>query len=64
MILKELKKGEYFTRKNIPYPTDNQVYIRGDYDRTSKKYSCLHFNDINREIFLKGDTIIYTDFTF
>ena len=43
MILKELKKGEYFTRKNIPYPTDNQVYIRGDYDRTSKKYSCLHF---------------------
>ena len=64
MKLKELKKGDFFTRKEIEYPKDNQVWIRGHYDRTSKTYSCINFNDINREIFLKGTTPVYTNFIF
>ena len=62
--LKDLKQGEYFTRKPNEYPTDKQVLVRGEYDRTSKRYSCLHFDDINNEILLKGETLVYTDFTF
>ena len=38
MMLKNLKKGEYFTIKPIEAPTEKQVYIKGDYDRASKNY--------------------------
>ena len=64
--LKNLKKGDYFTLKPIEEPTGNQVYIRGDFVRVDglNKYSCIKFNDMNAERFLKGDTIVYTDFIF
>lgn len=62
--VKQLKKGEFFTRKPIASPTEKQVLVRGEYDRTSKRFSCHHWDDINHEIFLKGDTKAYTDFTF
>ena len=62
--LSELKKGDFFTRKPCEYPSDKQVLIRDDYDRSSKKFSCIHFDDICNEIFLKGATVVYTDFTF
>lgn len=62
--LKELKQGEYFTLKPIECPTDRQVFIRGEYERSEKKYSCGRFDDISYERFLKGTTIVYTDFTF
>lgn len=62
--LKDLKKGEYFTLKPITNPTEKQVYIKGDYDRTEKKYDCGRFHDISLNKYIKGDTIVYTDFTF
>lgn len=62
--LKELKQGEYFTLKPIEYPTDRQVFIRGEYERSEKKYCCGRFDDISYCRFLKGTTIVYTDFTF
>lgn len=40
MTVKQLKQGEYFTRKPIAEPKENQVYIRGEYDRSTKKYIC------------------------
>lgn len=64
MKLKDLKKGDYFTRKNIEYPTGKDVWIKGDYDRSLKKYSCINWLDINKEIFLKPDTEIFVDFIF
>lgn len=64
MKLSELKKGEYFTKKPIEYPSENQVFIRGEYDRSSKKYSCLRFSDVNDEQFIKGDKEVFTDFIF
>lgn len=64
MKLKDLKKGDYFTGKNIEYPTEKQVYIKGDYDRSLKKYRCINFSDISKEIFLKPDTEIFVDFIF
>lgn len=64
--LKDLKQGEYFTRKKIDYPTDRQVFIRGGYDRTTEKYICIRFSDINSWIYLKGDTVVFDsdDFIF
>lgn len=64
MKLKELKKGDYFTKKSIENPTESQVWIRGDYDRSLKKYECSNFADVNKTCFIKGDREIYTDFTF
>jgi len=62
--LKDLKRGEYFTLKPIAEPTERQVYIRGDYDRFDKRYECMRFDDISLARMLKGDTYVYTDFTF
>ena len=64
MTIKELKKGQWFTLKPIAEPKENQVYIRGDYDRSSKKYACGRFDDCCFEKEFKGDKVVYTDFTF
>lgn len=64
ITLKELKAGEWFTRKPIEEPKESQVFIRRDYCRQDKKYSCERFSDMNSEIFLKGSTVVYTDFIF
>jgi hypothetical protein len=64
MTIRELKKGEFFTLKPIAEPKESQVYIRDEYDRTSKKYTAYKFNDINAFRELKPNTQVYTDFTF
>ena len=64
MKLKELKKGDFFTLKNIAYPKENQVYIKDDYDFSDKCYICHAFNDINKFKCLKGDKEVFTNFTF
>lgn len=64
MKLKDLKNGDYFTIKSIEYPKESQVYIRGEYNKSSKTYSCCKFSDMNSERFFKGDKEIFTDFIF
>lgn len=66
MKLKDLKHGEYFTRKSMHEreAKPSQVYIKGDYDRSTKKYWCQKWDDISRGMELKGDTKVYQDFTF
>jgi len=60
MTVKDLKKGEYFKRK----VTSKTTYIRGEFCRELKKYSCIDTEDMNREIFLKGSTAITTEFEY
>lgn len=58
--IKKIKKGEFLKRK-----ADSQrVYIRGDYDRASKSYSCIAYDDINQEIFIKANKKVFIGFTF
>ena len=65
VLLKDLKKGTYFTRKPIENPTESQVYIKDDYNRTDGKYICLKWNDVlGGGIELKGTTKVYVDFIF
>ena len=33
MKVKDLKKGEYFTFMSVQYPSENIVWVRGEYDR-------------------------------
>lgn len=56
--LSKVKKGEFVKRK----PNSQTVYSRGDYERSIKKYSLIDEEDICREIFLKGSTIVYIGF--
>lgn len=64
MTIKELKKGDWLTLKPIAEPKENQVWIRGEYDRATNRYSLTNWADINRERFVKGTAAAYTDFTF
>ncbi len=62
--LKSLKKGDFFTKKSIENPTERQVWIKGDYDRTEKKYECIRFDDANTVCYLAGSKEVFTGFTF
>lgn len=62
--LKSLKKGDWFTIRPIAYPKDNQVYIRDEYDRSTKKYGCGRYDDIGYSKEFSGTKLVYTDFIF
>ena len=62
--IKDLKRGEFFTLKPIEEPKESQVYIRGEYDRSERKYWVQKFSDIGDGKYLDGNRTVYTDFTF
>ena len=64
MKLKDLEIGTYFTLKPYSEPKETQVYIRGAYDRSERKFVCDKFSDISSCRMLKGDLEVYTDFIF
>lgn len=64
MRIKDLKIGEYFIIKPLENPTENQVYIRGEYDRSAKRYDCGKFSDISYSRMFDGNKEVYTEFTF
>lgn len=64
VMLKDVKKYQWFTLKPLLYPRDTQVFVKGDYDRCSKKYCCFRFSDINDDRLIKGTTLVYVDFIF
>ena len=64
IAIKDLKKGEFFTLKPLEYPTEKQVFTRGDYDRSEKKYFCGRFSDISDGRYFHGIKTVYIDFIF
>lgn len=64
MKIRDLKKGAYFTKKEIAEPRESQVWIRGDYDRSEKRYECRRFDDANTFCTIAGDREVFTDFVF
>lgn len=64
MTIKDLELGDYFTLKPIAEPTERQVFVRGEYDRSEKRYEATRFDNISMSRLLKPDTIVYTDFIF
>lgn len=61
--ISDLKPGDYFrliTKTGIANP----VYVRGDYDRSSKRFSIYKFENVNAERFVKGSALVTTDIDF
>ena len=57
----KVNQGTYFKVR----PTETApVWVRGEYDKASKTYSCYKYDDTNHEKFLKGNREIYINFTF
>lgn len=65
MKLKDLKKGEFFMKGKAGSPkTWRQVWVRGEYDRSSKLYECHRFDDVCDTQFIRGDRTVFVDFEF
>ena len=64
ITVKQLKRGDFFTKKNVEEPKESQVWIRGDYIREMKKFECQSFYDANKFCYLKGDREVFVEFTF
>ena len=64
MTVRDLRIGDYFTLKPIDEPKESQVFARGDYNRSAKKYEAFRFSDVCDTRLLKPTTEVYTDFTF
>jgi hypothetical protein len=58
--LKNVKKGEYIKRKIDA----KNVFIRGEYIRELKKFELIDCEDINRQIYLSGKSIVFVGFTY
>ena len=66
MKLKELKFGEYFCIRphHEELVTGKQVYIKGEYNRSTKKYICGRCDDISYSREFRGSLDVYQDFTY
>ncbi len=58
--IKQVSIGEYVKRK-VDAKT---VYIRQDYDRTTKTYCLQDTEDMSRCIYLKAATVVFVGFTY
>lgn len=57
----KLKKGEFF---KLSESDTAPVWIRGEYVRSEKRYSCYKFDDVNHENWFKGSKEVFIDFEF
>lgn len=57
--IKNVKQGDFFLLTFYGEPDEKRVYIRDGYDRTERKYVAHKFSDINSELWLKGDRMVY-----
>lgn len=70
VLLKNVKKGEVFTLTDkVKYNEEGEVlvkyvWVRFEYNRTTKRYEAFKYENINIFKSLKGDRIVYTDFIF
>ena len=55
-----IPKGEYFKRRD----STKVVYVRGEYDRSTKRFSAHKADDINCEVFFKPTCPVFVGFTY
>lgn len=59
--LKDVPRGEFVRL----YPADSApVWIRGGFDRRTRRYSLTRFDDLNHELLRRGDFPVFVGFTF
>lgn len=59
--ISKVKKGVFFTFKPVEddWVPEHLIYVRGDYDRSTKKYEYYKYSDINHFGEAKKDRIVY-----
>lgn len=62
--VKSLKKGDYFTLKQIDEPKQSQVWVMQGWDRYSRVYYATKFSDMNQSKEFKGTEKVFIDFYF
>ena len=63
--LRTLKPGDFFTLVPRTEPTERQVWVQGEYDRSTRTYSAYRFTNVNHELANgKGNRKVYVGFTF
>lgn len=64
--LKDLPKGTYFCRCQGygTQPTAKTVWVRGEYNRSARKYEIYKFEDVNHTALRRGDSYVTIDMTF
>jgi hypothetical protein len=60
VALKNVKPGDYVKRKSDAV----KVYIKGDYDRTTKSFELQDTEDMNRFVYVKADKTVFIGFTY
>lgn len=53
--VKQIKKGKFFHLLNKDLSQKKEVYQRGDYDRSWRKYEIQNHHDINDLRYVDGD---------
>lgn len=64
MTIREIKKGDYFKIVNSKGVVSYSVYVRGEYDRSTKKYLAYKFYDVCACKEFKPTQQITTEFEF
>jgi len=57
--IRQLKLGEFFK-----FSPNGRVFVRGEYDRSSRTFAYYPFDDVNNEHFARGERQVITDFEF
>lgn len=63
----DVPKGTYFHRtslRNGEFCEHSVVWCRDEYDRSTKKYLCYKFEDVNHSNQFRGEERVTIDFTF
>lgn len=58
--LRNVTKGDYVKRKL----DSKAIYIKSDYDRTTKSFCLVDVEDISRCIYVKADKPVVVGFTY
>lgn len=64
MLVKDLKKRDYFKIVNSNGLVSKKVYILDSYDRSERKYLCYDALDINGFKYLKPTQKVSIDFEY
>lgn len=59
--LRNVKHGDFFRLSNSETAP---VWVRGDYNRASKKFEAYKYNDVNYWNEFRGSRIAWVDFEF
>ena len=65
--LRWAEEGDIFTFRDYSsaeFAPEGSVWVRGEYDRSSRKYCCHRWGDVNHTRMVSPDTLVHFSFTF